>query len=105
MYLRKGKNPNQAEEEGKFSEESEKKIKEGGGERTADAEVFPYSPQKGADIHAARREELHGGAGRHFLKDLQPVESPHRSSLVLKYCIPCEGSGEKYEKGPTERNS
>lgn len=66
------------------------------------------SPQRGADIHAAGHETLHGGAGRYVLKDLQPLENPH-SSLILKYCIPRErlhaDPGEKYEKGPRERNS
>lgn len=43
----------------------------------------------------------HAGVGGHALKELQPMESPHRSRFILKDCSPWEGAA--MEKGKRAR--
>lgn len=84
------------------------KIREGAAGTRASASLQPVERTT-----AEQTSTAHGGpharAVGHCLEDLQPVESPHRSSLILKYCIPWEGpyagAGEMCEEeGVPERN-
>ena len=50
----------------------------------AEIPLKPVEDHAGADSHTAAHGGHHAGGGGYFLTELQPVESPHWSKIILK---------------------